>query len=92
MQGNYHCTSLVIVRGNPFKLKKKTDEVGKLAQVSGAENLPEPLSKRPILFVGNHTLFGLYDCPVLIQELYLRGFKVRGLAHRSHWMSGVGML
>ncbi|KAK9829918.1 hypothetical protein WJX72_008639 [[Myrmecia] bisecta] len=36
--------------------------------VSGVEHLSDPLSaKRPILFVGNHTLFGVYDLPFLIQ-------------------------
>lgn len=29
-----------------------------------------------MLFVGNHTLMGLYDLPILMLELYLRGFKV----------------
>ena len=46
--------------------------------VLGAENLPDPLAARarPLLFVGNHTRFGLYDLPFLVCELYLRGFKV----------------
>ena len=47
--------------------------------VLGAEHLPDPLAAkaRPLLFVGNHTRFGLYDLPFLVCELYLRGFKVR---------------
>lgn len=53
----------------------------------GTENLPDPLAqpRRPILFVGNHTLFGLYDLPMLMDQLYLRGFRVRGLAHPLHF-------
>lgn len=43
--------------------------------VEGTENLPESGS-RPLLFVGNHTLYGLYDLPFIMMELYLRGFKV----------------
>ena len=47
--------------------------------VLGTENLPDPLAARarPLLFVGNHTRFGLYDLPFLVCELYLRGFKAR---------------
>ena len=45
--------------------------------VRGAENIPDGVvSDRACLFVGNHTLFGLYDLPFLMQELYLRGHKV----------------
>ncbi|KAK9823578.1 hypothetical protein WJX72_003968 [[Myrmecia] bisecta] len=59
--------------------------------MSGVEHLPDPLStKRPILFVGNHTLYGVYDLPFLMYELYIRGFKARGLAHPSHWQGPVG--
>eukprot|EP00899_Mesostigma_viride_P020826 jgi/Mesvir1/28745/Mv19713-RA.1 len=45
-------------------------------------------SRVPILFVGNHTMFGLYDAPLLVHELHLRGFKCRGLAHGAHWSAG----
>jgi len=47
--------------------------------VRGEENLPDPLAPkaRPLLFVGNHTRFGLYDLPFLVCELYLRGLKAR---------------
>ncbi|KAK9831878.1 hypothetical protein WJX81_004455 [Elliptochloris bilobata] len=60
--------------------------------VLGTENLPDPLAAkaRPLLFVGNHTRFGLYDLPFLVCELYLRGFKVRGLAHEAHWQGPLG--
>lgn len=45
-----------------------------------------------MLFVGNHTLFGLYDLPLIMGELYTRGFKVRGLAHPGHWDTPLGGL
>ncbi|CAL8466723.1 g6259 [Coccomyxa elongata] len=54
--------------------------------VRGAENIPDgAVEQRACLFVGNHTRFGLYDLPFLMYELYLRGHKVKGLAHRAHW-------
>ncbi len=43
--------------------------------VEGAEHLPVG-PRRPLLFVGNHTMYGLYDLPFLMVELYLRGYKV----------------
>ncbi len=54
--------------------------------VLGTENLPDPLAlnARPLLFVGNHTRFGLYDLPFLVCELYLRGFKVGRRASPLH--------
>ncbi|KAG0591387.1 hypothetical protein KC19_1G171700 [Ceratodon purpureus] len=60
--------------------------------VTGAESLPNPemKPKRPVLFVGNHTMFGIYDSPILVRELYTRGFRLRGLAHPGHWATGVG--
>ena len=46
--------------------------------VRGAENIPDGLAEpRGILFVGNHTRFGLYDLPFLMMELHLRGHNVR---------------
>jgi hypothetical protein len=79
------------------------DELGQLLEpwrivtsplVSGAEKLPDPNQepRRPILFVGNHTIFGLYDSPLLVHELFMRGFRCRGLAHPGHWLSGAGNL
>ncbi|KAK3234243.1 hypothetical protein CYMTET_55493, partial [Cymbomonas tetramitiformis] len=59
-------------------------------KIVGGENLPDPRSGRPVLFVGNHTLFGLYDLPIILHELYLRGFKARGLAHPGHWKGPMG--
>ncbi|KAH9564058.1 hypothetical protein CY35_04G004500 [Sphagnum magellanicum] len=60
--------------------------------VTGVENLPNPgaVPRRPVLFVGNHTMFGIYDSPILVHELFLRGFRCRGLAHPGHWTLGVG--
>lgn len=36
--------------------------------VLGTQHLPDPLQAgaRPLLFVGNHTRFGLYDLPLLV--------------------------
>ncbi|GJP71321.1 hypothetical protein CLOP_g8635 [Closterium sp. NIES-67] len=41
---------------------------------------------RSVLFVGNHTIYGFYDTPLLLYELYMRGFKCRCLAHPSFWL------
>eukprot|EP00897_Mesotaenium_endlicherianum_P009126 jgi/Mesen1/8241/ME000443S07389 len=73
------------------------DEMGRILTsplVSGEAHLPNPNAepRRAVLFVGNHTLFGLYDAPLLIYELFTRGFRCRGLAHPGHWMSGVGQV
>jgi 1-acyl-sn-glycerol-3-phosphate acyltransferase len=39
----------------------------------------------PMLFVGNHTLFAVFDTPILIAELYAqRGIIVRSLGDRIH--------
>lgn len=37
--------------------------------VLGARHLPDPLQggAQPLLFVGNHTRFGLYDLPLLVR-------------------------
>ncbi|KAH8963339.1 hypothetical protein BDL97_04G003500 [Sphagnum fallax] len=77
------------------------DELGRILEpwriltsplVTGTENLPNPgaVPRRPVLFVGNHTMFGIYDSPILVHELFLRGFRCRGLAHPGHWTLGVG--
>lgn len=79
------------------------DELGRILEpwriltsplVTGAENLPPPgaAPRRAHLFVGNHTLFGLYDAPLLVHELHMRGFNCRGLAHPGHWQSGASVL
>eukprot|EP00877_Chromochloris_zofingiensis_P003357 jgi/Chrzof1/13021/Cz07g16210.t1 len=59
----------------------------------GLECLPDPHGAargRPMLFVGNHQKMGLYDMPLLLYELYMRGFKVKGLAHPGHWAGPLG--
>jgi 1-acyl-sn-glycerol-3-phosphate acyltransferase len=33
---------------------------------------------------------GFYDTPLLMYELYLRGYRVRGLAHPGHWNGPFG--
>jgi hypothetical protein len=60
-------------------------------KVLGSESLPALSVRRPILYVGNHTLFGFYDTPIILDELYIRGFKLRGLAHPAHFNSPVGL-
>jgi len=41
---------------------------------------------RPALFVGNHTLFGLTDAPLMIEHLYTHyGVMLRGLGDRGHF-------
>ncbi len=51
--------------------------------VSGWENIPED---RPLLFVGNHTLFGVLDAPLLWLALYReKGILLRGLGDRLHF-------
>jgi 1-acyl-sn-glycerol-3-phosphate acyltransferase len=49
----------------------------------GFENLPE---ERPLLFVGNHTIYGILDVPFLYAELYRRaGILLRGLGDHMHF-------
>lgn len=46
--------------------------------VLGAELLPAPGTPaydRPMLLVGNHQRVGLYDTPLLVYELYVRGYR-----------------
>lgn len=50
---------------------------------SGMDNINP---RRPTLFVGNHTRFGVLDVPLLSRELYLqKGIFVRSLADRAHF-------
>lgn len=50
----------------------------------GLENIP---ATRPLLFVGNHTLYGLIDIPLLFEELWQqRRIYLRGLADRGHYL------
>ena len=48
----------------------------------GLENVPPPgaLAGRPLLFIGNHTQFGLYDLPLLFMEMYSKGAACRPCA------------
>lgn len=49
----------------------------------GFENLPR---ERPLLFVGNHTIYGILDIPFLYAELYRRaGILLRGLGDHLHF-------
>lgn len=50
-------------------------------KVYGAENLPG----RGALLVGNHTLIGLLDAPLLCAELWERGIRVRVLGNHAHF-------
>lgn len=63
----------------------------------GLENLPPPAlpaagaaAGRPLLFVGNHTQFGMYDMPLLFMEMYTRGYVLTGLADPDHWKTPLG--
>ncbi len=49
----------------------------------GADRIP---SKGPVLLVGNHTIYGLVDIPMLGLEIYEKtGRTVRGLADHNHF-------
>jgi len=51
--------------------------------LSGLENIP---AERPLLFVGNHGLFGVLDAPLLISELYrATGIILRPLGDDLHF-------
>jgi 1-acyl-sn-glycerol-3-phosphate acyltransferase len=50
-------------------------------KVYGIDNLPE----RGALLVGNHTLIGLLDAPLLCAELWERGIAVRILGNHAHF-------
>ncbi len=50
----------------------------------GLENLPE---SGPALLVGNHTVYGIVDAPLIFFEIHRRrGVWVRSVADHAHWM------
>jgi 1-acyl-sn-glycerol-3-phosphate acyltransferase len=52
-------------------------------RVLGLEHIP---AERPLLFVGNHTLYGMIDTPFLFAELYRRkGIFLRSLGDHAHF-------
>ena len=53
--------------------------------VSAASDAKPP----PVLFIGNHQLYGVFDLPLLVEEMYLQtGTLVRALAHPVAFRSG----
>lgn len=49
----------------------------------GTENIP---SSRPLLFVGNHTIYGVIDVPFLFLGLHrLKGIRLRALGDHIHF-------
>lgn len=68
------------------KAVKKIMTVGRLyfrPEFLGLNNLD---LKKPALFVGNHTRYGLLDVPLMIEHLYVNhGLFLRSLGDRSHF-------
>ncbi len=53
------------------------------ARFTGLERVP---AERPLIFVGNHTLFGLYDLPLLVLEIWHRHrLLLHGLGDHLHF-------
>lgn len=51
----------------------------------GLENIPD--DDQRLLFVGNHTLWGVLDTPLLVAELWReRGLYLRGLGDHAHFV------
>ncbi len=49
----------------------------------GLDRIPE---ERPLLFVGNHTVIGIYDVPLMFACLYReKGIFLRALGDHAHW-------
>ncbi|CAI7890033.1 unnamed protein product, partial [Closterium sp. NIES-53] len=45
-----------------------------------------PRNEGKLLFVGNHTIFGIYDMPLMIRDIHMRtGITLRGLGAPTHW-------
>ena len=55
---------------------------------AAAKESPSNSRSSPILFVSNHSRYGIYDLVFVLAELYARGIKARGLAHKSHFDTG----
>ncbi|CAI5968192.1 unnamed protein product, partial [Closterium sp. NIES-64] len=50
----------------------------------GLEKIPR--NEEKLLFVGNHTIFGIYDMPLMIRDIHMRtGVTLRGLGAPTHW-------
>eukprot|EP00899_Mesostigma_viride_P022552 jgi/Mesvir1/3481/Mv11972-RA.1 len=45
-------------------------------------------AQRPILFVGNHTPFGVFDVPIVAHELYVRGIRCQGMVDALNLVGG----
>eukprot|EP01025_Chloroclados_australasicus_P031472 TRINITY_DN317_c2_g1_i2.p1 TRINITY_DN317_c2_g1~~TRINITY_DN317_c2_g1_i2.p1 ORF type:complete len:669 (-),score=69.40 TRINITY_DN317_c2_g1_i2:219-2225(-) len=60
--------------------------------VIGLQNIPSPqtIGTRPIMFVGNHSMYGFLDTFLISLELKLYGIQTSGLAHRGHWLGPLG--
>jgi pimeloyl-ACP methyl ester carboxylesterase len=62
------------------------DETGQLRR--GLAGIPANDPKRPLLFVGNHQLFGLDLCLIVGELLFKRNILARGLAHPVAMLNG----
>jgi len=57
----------------------------------GMENVPKS-RERPVLFVGNHTLYGASDAPLLISNFQgTRRTLLRDLAHPGVWKASTNI-
>lgn len=57
--------------------------------LSSSSSPPSPSPNRaPLLFVSNHSRYGIYDLVFVLAELYARGIRARGLAHKNHFDTG----
>ncbi|KAK3241622.1 hypothetical protein CYMTET_48630 [Cymbomonas tetramitiformis] len=62
-------------------------------EFSGLENVASVADQAPLLFVGNHTIYGVFDMPLMMYELRKTfGISLRGLAHPLHYETPFGEL